>query len=99
MLLPGVVLSRSVSWPSFLCSVTVYTVVDSGPFRVRPCACPAFRGATNSALSVSTVSSLLSFPPPHCVSLIRECSDRGYRSQSVLCVAFITWIVFAKQTS
>ena len=60
MLLPGVVLSRSVSWPSFLCSVTVYTVVDSGPFRVRPCACPAFRGATNSALSVSTVSSLLS---------------------------------------
>ena len=23
----------------------------------------------------------------------------GYRSQSVLCVAFITWIVFAKQTS
>ena len=71
MLLPGVVLSRSVSWPSFLCSVTVYTVVDSGPFRVRPCACPAFRGATNSALSVSTVSSLLSFPPPHCVSLIR----------------------------
>ena len=96
MFLLGVVSPRSVSW---------FPVTAVPGFLGRgPAAGPRFLPfvlALFFALATSLHSRCLSsfFPTPPLRVPIRECSDRGYRSQSMLVCCFLNMIVFAKQTS